>query len=183
MKENWKHHLTSDNTSWSALHSMGEVTVCCWVNRGNKFLFWNICRSCMSLHIFIFILLMREQSFFSFFLCWSSLISSILHLPSIPFAINASSLFMYFWALNIRSVIIVGGVFPREKTRSGLFNPTWKVVTITWLFATSISNTALLKCFTYFLRVSPYYCFIISRCKVSPLWHWPPNEMADKRVI
>ena len=63
MKENWKRHLTSDNTSWSALHSMDEVTVCHWVIRGNKFLFWNTCRSCISLRISVVILLTEGMIF------------------------------------------------------------------------------------------------------------------------
>ena len=56
MKENWKHHLTSNNTSWGALHSIDEVIVCHWVIRGNKFLFWNTWWSSMGLCTFVVIL-------------------------------------------------------------------------------------------------------------------------------
>ena len=48
------------NSPLFILDSMDEVTVCRWVIRGNEFLFWNIWRSCMSLHIFIIILLTGE---------------------------------------------------------------------------------------------------------------------------
>ena len=183
IKENWKRHLTSDNTSWSALHSMDEVTICRWVIQGYKFLFWNTCRSCMYLRIFVVILWLGEWSFFSFFLCWSSSISSIPRFPSTPFAVNASSLFMYFWALNRRSVIVVGGVFPREKMRLGLFSLAWKVIIITWSFASSISNTALLKHFIYSLWVSLSCCFIVSRYEVDLLWRRPPMKWRTKELL
>ena len=48
------------NSPLFILDSMDEVTVCRWVIQGNEFLFWNIWRSCMSLHIFIIVLSTRE---------------------------------------------------------------------------------------------------------------------------
>lgn len=54
--------------------------------------------------------------------------SFFFHLLAKPFAIKASSPFIYFWVLNNRSVIEVGDVFLREKMKSGEFRPTWKVV-------------------------------------------------------
>ena len=68
----------------------------------------------------------------------------------------------------MRFVIVVGGVFPKEKTRS--------------LFASSISNTALLKHFTYSLRVSPSCCFTI-RYEVGLLWRWPPMKWQTKESL
>ena len=50
--------------------------------------------------------------------------------------------------LNWRSVIEVGSVFPNEKMKLGLLSLASKVVIITWSSISSISNTALLKCFT-----------------------------------
>ena len=123
-----------------------------------------------------------ERSFFSFFLCWSLSISSIFRLPSIPFTVNASSPFMYFCTLNRRFVTVVGRVFFREKKRSRLFNLAWKVVIITWLFASSISNTALLKHFTYSLRVSPSCCFTV-RYEMGLLWRWPPMKWQTKESL
>ena len=133
----------------------------------------------MSLCIFVVILLTRGSILLLLLFVLELSISSILHLPSTPFAVNASSPFMYFWALNKRSVIVVGRVFPREKTRSGLFNPAWKVVINTW----SISNTALLKRFTYSLKVSPSCCFTVSRYKVGLLWRWPPMKWHTKESL
>ena len=102
-------------------------------------------------------------SLHSYFLLWDSMPSSFFRLPVNPFAVSASSPFMYFCALYKKYVIKVGGVFPREQTRSRLISPAWKVVIITCSSASSISKTALLNHFTYSLKVSPYYCFTISR--------------------
>ena len=62
-------------------------------------------------------------SWHSFFLLWDSAPSSFFRLPVNSFAVSLSSPFMCFWALNKRSVIDVGGLFPKEKTRSRLFSP------------------------------------------------------------
>ena len=69
----------------------------------------------------------------------------------------------------MRFVIVAGGVFPKEKTRS--------------LFASSISNTALLKHFTYSLRVSLSCCFIVSRYEVGLLWRWPLMKCRTKELL
>ena len=92
----------------------------------------------------------------SFFLLWDSAPSPFFHLPVNPFAVSTSSPFMYFCALNSRSIIKVGGFFPKEKTRLGLINPAWKVVIITYSSASSISRTTLLNRFTYSLMVFPF---------------------------
>ena len=60
-----------------------------------------------------------------------------------------------FLCFKHRSVIEVGGVFLREKMRSGLISPAWKVVIMTCSSASSISMTSLLNRFTYSFRVSP----------------------------
>lgn len=66
-------------------------------------------------------LLSEELSLQSLFLLFKSVLSSFFHLPIHPFTVKASSRFIYFWALNNRSLIEVGGVFPKEKMKSGLF--------------------------------------------------------------
>lgn len=78
--------------------------------------------------LFLLDLESNEWSLRSFFLFYESLISSFFHLLAKPFVVKASSPFIYFWALNNRSFIEVGGVFPREKMKSGEFSPAWKVV-------------------------------------------------------
>ena len=92
-----------------------------------------------------------------------SLRSFFLYFPVNPFAVRVSSPFMYFWALNRRSVMEVGGVFPSEKMRLGLLSPAWKVIIMTWSLASSISSIALLKCFTYSLNLSPSCCCNVSK--------------------
>ena len=119
----------------------------------------------------------------SLFLLYDSTLFSFFRLPINPFAVSESSPFIYFCALNIKFVIKVGGVFTREKTRSRLFNPTWKVIITTWSSVSSISNTALLKHFTYSLKVSPSCCFTASRYEVGLLWHWPPMKCQTKEFL
>ena len=70
----------------------------------------------------LLVLVSLSLSLRSFYLPLDLVFSSFFRLPLNPFTINASSPFMYFCALNNRFVIEVGGVFPREKTRSRLFN-------------------------------------------------------------
>ena len=119
--------------------------------------------------LLLLVLVSVRLSLRSFFLLWDSTPLSFFHLFVNPFTISVSSPFMYFCALNSKSVIDVEGVFPREKTRSGLISLAWKVVIITCSLASSISRTALLNCFTYSLRVFPSYCFIVSRLEVGLL--------------
>ena len=102
----------------------------------------------------------------SLFLPWDSLLYSFFRLPVNPSTVSASSPFMYFCALNNKFVIEVGGVFPREKMRSRLFNPAWKVVIITWSSASSIFSIALLNHFTYSLWVSPSCYFTVNRYEI-----------------
>ena len=122
--------------------------------KGVKFSFFFDDASSLLLLVFASIRL----SLRSFFLLWDSAPSSFFHFSVSPFAISASSPFMYFCALNSRSIIEVGGVFLREKTRSRLINLAWKAVIIT---CSSISRTALLNWFTYSLRVSPSCYFTV----------------------
>ena len=128
-------------------------------------------------------LVSKELSLLSLFLLCDSTFSSFFHLPINPFVVSASFPFIYFCALNNKSISEVSGVFPKEKTRPRLFNLTWKVVIITWLSALSISNTALLKCFTYSLKVSPSYFFTVSRYDVDVLWRWPPVKCQKKESL
>lgn len=128
-------------------------------------------------------LVSEELSLWSLFLLCKSIFSYFFRLVTNPFAINVSSPFIYFWALNSRSVIEVGGVFPQEKMKSGLFNLAWKFIIITWSSASSISNTALFKHFTYSFRVSLSFCFKISRYEVGLLCHWPPIKCQTKESL
>ena len=111
----------------------------------------------------LLILASVRLSLHSFYLLWDSTPSSSFRLLVSPFAVSMSSIFMYFCALNNKFVIEVRGVFPREKTRSGLISPTWKVVIITCSSPSSISRTALLNHFTYSLKVSPSCYFTVNR--------------------
>ena len=131
----------------------------------------------------LLVLMSEDLSLRSLFLLYNSTFSSFFHLPTNPFAVRASSPFIYFWALNSRSVIEVGGVFPNEKTRLVLFNSAWKVVIITRSFALSISNTALLKRFTYSLKVSLSCCFTVSRYKGCLLWRCLPMKCQTKELL
>ena len=54
--------------------------------------------------------------------------SSIFHLPSILFVVNASSLLMYFSTLNKRSAIVVSGVLAKEKIKSLVIRHGWKAI-------------------------------------------------------
>ena len=104
-------------------------------------------------------------------------------LPINPFVVKASSPFIYFSALNSRSIIEVSGVLPKEKTRLGSFNHAWKVIIITCSSASLISNIALLKRFTYSLKVSLSCCFIVNRYEGGLLCRWPLIKFQTKESL
>ena len=107
---------------------------------------------------------------------WSNDISSLLHhlrssltlsfpldMPSSPIATRASFTFMYFWAFDSISAVVLGRLFMRATTNSLDFNPALKVVNCTLSSASSTSRTSLVKCFTYDLKVSLFPYLIVSR--------------------
>ena len=79
---------------------------------------------------------LRSSSFSFFF-------SLVLSTPSM--AAKASSAFMYFYAFNNASGIVLGGFLAREAIKSLDFNPALKVVSCTLLSVSSTSSIPRVK--------------------------------------
>ena len=88
------------------------------ITDGVKFIFFF-----RALGLFLLDLAYEYESLRSFFFPWDLPVSSFFRFPISPLAVRASSQFIYFWALNSKSIMEVGGVFPNEKMRLGLLSP------------------------------------------------------------